>query len=92
MSSSTPAMIVSGIPYAVTEVEGAEPSALDDFTGEVTMHAQGPTGDHEISGSGEHEHHGAVRVHEKHNHGTGKDVRVWTVSAEPGGDGFVAAG
>lgn len=85
-------MIVSGVPYAVTDVEGQEPSHLADFTGQVTMHTEGPTGQHEVSGSCEHEHDGAVRVHQKDHHGTGKDVRVWTVSPATDHEGFVAAG
>jgi hypothetical protein len=92
MTDTTPAMIVSGVPYQVTEVEGNPPATLEQFAGPITMHAQGATGDHEIFGSGEHVHEGTVRVHEKDHHGTGKDVRVWTVSPAPEDDGFVAAG
>ncbi|WP_186816603.1 hypothetical protein [Cellulomonas aerilata] len=92
MTSSRPAMIVSGVPYAVTELEGKEPATLEAFAGPITMHTQGSTGDHEICGDGEDVHDGVVRVHEKDHHGTGKDVRVWAVSASPDEDGFVAAG
>lgn len=90
MTDTTPAMIVSGVPYRVTGVEGQAPSALEEFSGSVTMQTHGPTGDHEVSGAGEHEHDGAVRVHEK-DHG-GKDVRVWTVSPALDREGFDAAG
>lgn len=92
MTNSTPAMIVSGVPYEVTEVEGRTPSTLEEFAGDVTIHTQGPTGDHEVSGAGEHPHDGAVRVHEKDHDGTGKDVRVWTVSPAPDREGFDAEG
>jgi hypothetical protein len=92
MSSSDPAMIVSGVPYDVTGVDGRPPSTLEEFTGPVTMHTHGPTGDHEISGAGEHPHDGTVRLHEKDHHGTGKDVRVWTVTPAPDRKGFDAAG
>lgn len=92
MKQSTPAMIVSGVPYEVTELEGGAPATLAEFGGAITMTAHGPTGDHEVNGSGEIEHDGAVRVHEKDHEGTGKDVRVWTVTPTPDHDGFVAAG
>lgn len=92
MTSDTPDMIVSGVPYVVTDVEGDEPSTLESFVGQTTMHTQGPTGEHEVSGSGEHEHDGAVRVHEKDHDGTGRDVRTWTVSPDPDHEGFVAVG
>lgn len=90
MTDSTPSMIASGVPYGVTDVEGHTPASLDEFTGQVTMHAHGPTGDHEVAGSGQEEHDGSVRVHEKDHHGTGKDVRVWTVSPAADGEGFDA--
>ena len=83
-------MIVSGVPYEVTGVQGEVPVALSEFAGDVTMTTHGPTGDHEVCGAGEDMHDGAVRVHEKDHGGTGKDVRVWTVS--PTDDGFVAEG
>lgn len=92
MSSPTQSMIVSGVPYLVTTVGGKPPVTLSEFAGEVTVQLHGPTGAHTISGSGEHEDQDTVRLHEKDHEGTGKDVRVWTVS--PGMDrlGFVAAG
>ncbi len=92
MSSPTQPMIVSGVPYLVTKVGGRPPVTLAEFTGEITMHLHGPTGAHTVSGSGEAADDDSVRLHEKDHEGTGKDVRVWTVS--PGLDrlGFVAAG
>ena len=92
MTSSTPDMVVSGVPYEVTGVEGRMPSTLEEFEGPVTMHTHGPTGDHEVAGAGEHPHDGAIRVHEKDHDGTGKDVRVWTVSPALDREGFDAAG
>lgn len=92
MTESTPSMIASGVPYEVTEVEGGSPSTLDQFVGDVTMSTHGPTGNHDVCGAGERPHDGAVRVHEKDHHGTGKDVRVWTVSPAPGREGFDAEG
>lgn len=92
MTDTTPAMIVSGVPYEVTGVAGQAPSTLDEFAGPVTMQTQGPTGEHEVLGAGEHPHDGAVRVHEKNHGGTGKDVRVWTVTPALDRDGFDAAG
>ncbi len=92
MTRPQPDMIVSGVPYEVTTVDGQAPVALSDFAGAVTMTTHGPTGDHEVSGSGGAERDGTVRVHEKDHAGTGKDVRVWTVSSEADDDGFVAEG
>jgi hypothetical protein len=92
MKRPAPAMIVSGVPYEVTEVDGQEPVELSEFAGDLTMTAQGPTGEHEISGSAERVRDGAVRVHEKDHEGTGKDVRVWTVAPADDHDGFTAAG
>lgn len=90
MTDTTPAMIVSGVPYAVTGVEGRTPTSLEEFEGQVTIHTHGPTGDHDVTGSGELAHDGTVKLHEKHDHGTGRDVRTWTVSPAPDGDGFDA--
>ena len=92
MTDATPAMIVSGVPYEVTGVDGRTPFTLEEFAGPVRVHTHGPTGDHEVCGAGEHPHDGVVRVHEKDHDGTGKDVRVWTVSPAPDREGFDAAG
>ncbi|MEE6272399.1 hypothetical protein [Georgenia wangjunii] len=92
MTSSTPGPIVSGVPYEVTDLGGQAPSTLEEFAGPVTMHTHGPTGDHEISGTGEQPLDGAVRLHEKDHEGTGKDVRVWTVRSATDREGFDAAG
>lgn len=97
MSSTTPTMIVSGVPYLVTEVGDQAPVALADFAGDVTVRLNGPTGDHTVSGCGEPGDDHTVRLYEKDHEGTGKDVRVWTVTSGvdgPGfhGPGFVATG
>ena len=87
-AGTTPAMVVSGVSYVVTEVDGHAPGALADFVGAVTFLAQGPTGRHDVSGAGA-EVDGAVRFHEKASDGAGKDIRVWTVAPSSEG-GFVA--
>ena len=92
MTHSTPPMIVSGVPYQVTEVDGRRPETLAEFGGPVTMTACGPTGEHRICGAGEHVHGDTVRVHEKFDEGAGKDVRVWTVFPDPEHDRFMAEG
>ncbi len=88
MTATTPEPVVSGLPYAVLEVDGHEPRAIADFAGVATFTLAGTSGRHVIAGEGEvidiH-----VRVHEKAGVG-GKDVRVWTVRAVEGG-GFVAS-
>jgi hypothetical protein len=92
MTPNEPSMIVSGVPYEVTEIDGKPPVDLSEFDGPVTMMATGPTGEHSIAGAGEHVHGDTVRVHEKFDDGAGKDVRVWTVSPDPEGDRFIAEG
>jgi len=92
MTHPQPPMIVSGVPYEVTEVDGKPPVALSELEGPVTMTAGGPTGEHCIHGAGEHVHGDTVRVHEKFDGGLGKDVRVWTVKPDPARDRFIAEG
>ena len=88
--TTPPALVVSTAAYAVTQVEGQAPTALNEFVGTVTLVAQGPTGEHQVCGEGGEAHDGTVRFYEKDDRGTGRDVRVWNVSVTPGG-GFVAA-
>lgn len=88
MTYTTPPMIVSGVEYVVTEVQGRPPADLTDFVGVVTFVVEGQTGTHEVAGAGA-EHDGAVRFHQKDAQGVGKDIRVWTVKPGPGGR-FVA--
>ncbi|WP_024285150.1 hypothetical protein [Cellulomonas sp. KRMCY2] len=90
MTSSTPEMVISGVPYTVLEVEGRVPGDLEDFVGERQFVLDGPTGRHVVSGDGfVDDDDGAVRFHQKAPDG-GKDVRVWRVSPTPEGT-FVAA-
>ncbi len=88
MTATTPEPVVSGVPYAVLDVDGREPRELAEFTGEVRFALAGKTGRHEVVGLGQ-ELDGHVRFHQKATPG-GKDVRVWSVRAVDGG-GFVAS-
>ncbi|WP_127125798.1 hypothetical protein [Georgenia sp. SYP-B2076] len=88
MTSSAPETVISGVPYAVTEVNGHAPGDLDEFLGLTTFVVAGRTGRQVIDGEGAAVQD-AVRVHQKHSHGTGKDVRVWRVYRAPDA-GFVA--
>ena len=88
MSSFTPTMIVSGVSYEVLAVGGQPPTTLADLAAASSFTLQGPTGRHEVHGSGA-EHDGRVRFHEKADAGSGKDVRVWTVHQTEAG-GFCA--
>lgn len=88
MTSSTPEMVISGVPYAVVEVDGRAPDGLARFVGERRLVVEGQTGRHEVSGDGFVDDEGTVRFHEKAPDG-GKDVRVWKVSSTPEG-AFVA--
>ncbi|WP_298460090.1 hypothetical protein [uncultured Cellulomonas sp.] len=84
---TSPEPVISGVPYPVTEVDGAPAQALSAFVGavEITIDKRGTP--YVIEGEGR-ERGDLVRVHEKNGKG-GKDVRVWSVSAAPDG-GFVA--
>jgi hypothetical protein len=75
--STSPQPVVSGVPYPVTEVNGAPASGLSDFVGTVAFEIDRDGAPYLIDGEGR-ERDGAVRVHEKNGPG-GKDVRVWRV-------------
>ncbi|WP_129338503.1 hypothetical protein [Cellulomonas endophytica] len=92
MTSTDALMIVSGTPYTVTGVGGRTPTGPGDFAGAVTVTVHGATGEHEVAGTGVEQPDGTVRLYQKDHHGTGKDVRVWTVTPDPSSGGFVAAG
>lgn len=77
--------IVSGQDYSVDEVHGRPVTGLDDFAGETTFLVTRGTHRHEVMGQGTLVD-GMVLVHEKAGaHGGGLDVRVWQVTATPGG-------
>ena len=88
--ATPPALVVSSVAYAVTQVDGQTPTALNEFEGTVTLVTRGPTGEHQVCGEGVDAHDGTVRFYQKDHCGAGKDVRVWTVSVTPAGE-FVAA-
>lgn len=89
MTYGTPGIVVSGVPYVVTEVEGHAPTTLEEFVGERTFVVERNGSTYEVAGAGSLVE-GGVRFHEKVAGGHGKDVRVWRVtrssegySAEP---------
>lgn len=63
--TTPPALVVSCAAYAVTQVKGQAPTALDEFEGTATFVAQGPTGEHHVCGKGGNAHDGTVRFYEK---------------------------
>jgi hypothetical protein len=87
MSFTTPTTVPSAMSVRVLEVDGHEPTELQEFAGEVsfvialdppvlvrgTGRVDGPT----------------VRFHEKDVDHSGKDIRVWAV--RPGDDGHFVA-
>ena len=87
MSFSTPAAVTSGTPYRIVQVADAAPRDLGQFVGTTRFSIDLADG-YLVCGSGRLEGD-TVRFHEKDRGGTGKDVRVWTVSAVEGG-GFSA--
>ncbi|MDC7122426.1 hypothetical protein OMK64_12870 [Cellulomonas fimi] len=88
MTYPTPALVASGVPYAVRTVNDRSPSSLSDFDGVVAVAVEGVTGAHVIRGISVHAD-GAVRLFEKSEDGVGKDVRTWDI--HPGAPaGFTA--
>jgi hypothetical protein len=83
MTSSTPEMIISGVPYTVIEADGHQPRAMDDFHGTAHLVVDGPTGRHELLGEGAVVD-GDLRFHEK-TLGDGKDIRTWCVHQDDDG-------
>ena len=84
-STEPPALVVSCSAYVVTQVGGRPPTALEEFAGLTDFVAEGLTGSHHVSGQGGEVVGDTVRFYEKDNHGTGKDVRVWTVCRRDAG-------
>ncbi len=82
MSSDIRQTVISGLPYPITSVVGAD-ITLDAFIGDTEFTVDLKGEHHLVRGNGSlHGDH--VRFHEKDRLG-GKDVRVWHVSA--GADG-----
>ena len=78
MTYPTPALVASGVPYAVRTVNDRSPSSMDDFDGLVAVAVEGVTGTHVIHGISAHAD-GTVRLFEKSDDGVGKDVRTWDI-------------
>ena len=76
--------VASGLPYTVTVVSGHRPAALDDFVGEVSFTAVKDEQSCQINGFGGFAG-SSVRFYEK-DHATGRDLRVWQVTADDGRD------
>jgi hypothetical protein len=87
MTSTSPDLVVSGVPYVVLAVGGHAPRAVADFDGPAEFTFEGATGQYLVVGEGEVSATEA-RVHEKAGAG-GKDVRVWNVRRDDDG-AFVA--
>lgn len=88
MTFAAPDPVSSGRPHKVLSVGGAEPSALDQFVGEVGFTIGKDGGEFHIRGLG-HVDESGVRFHEKDLEHSGKDVRTWQVSQEAAGE-FIA--
>jgi hypothetical protein len=79
MTHFTPEPVISGWPYAVTEVAGRPPQTFDEFVhhGRFVIDRDGTP--YEVVGTGVLVEDG-VRFHEKDMGHDGKDVRVWQVT------------
>lgn len=80
--------VASGRPHKIISIADGEPSALEQFVGEVSFSVDRGGEVSEVRGLGSR-HATGVRFHEKDAAHTGKDVRTWQVS-RAGGGGFVA--
>ena len=79
MTFPAPISVASGCPYAVIDVAGHVPAALDDFVGEVSFTAVKDQQSCRISGVGGFAGD-SLRFYEKDD-STGRDLRVWQVTA-----------
>ncbi len=80
--------VVSGIPYAVSAVDGRRPFSLTDFVGAHRLQLTDDGHASVIEGLGLRTGPDAVTFAEK-RHGGGKDVREWRITGGPA-DGFRA--
>ncbi|MET0966937.1 MAG: hypothetical protein ABWZ02_11090 [Nakamurella sp.] len=76
--------VASGCPYTVTDVAGHRPAALEDFVGEVSFTAVKDDQSCQINGFGGLTG-SSVQFYEK-DHSTGRDLRIWQVTADGGQD------
>ena len=77
--------VVSGQEYSVQEVHGRPVTGLSDFTGDTSFTVTRGPHHHVVVGVGTVVD-GVALVHEKQGeHGGGLDVRLWRVTATPGG-------
>jgi hypothetical protein len=78
MSFPAPRPVVSGKPYQVREIGGHVPRQLSDFTGDKRVLIDLDGEEYTICGPGV-EVEDCVRLYEKSDEGSGKDIRVWVV-------------
>ncbi|MFS0701684.1 hypothetical protein AB6N24_17055 [Cellulomonas sp. 179-A 4D5 NHS] len=88
MTFAAPTAVISGVPYAVVDVDGRIPERLEHLTGRVEVTVEGATGRHVLRGEAA-ENGDSVRLHEKSADGSGKDVRTWRIGPDASG-GFSA--
>jgi hypothetical protein len=76
--------VISGSPYAITEVAGHTATNLDEFTGSTEFVIENGGRHHHVGGVGGARHDDQVRFYEKDVDHEGRDVRVWTISSGSG--------
>lgn len=79
--------VVSGVPHRIRSVAGRDATLLVQFLGEGSFTVDSGGTEYQVRGCGSHLD-GRVRFHEKDDDVTGRDVRVWHVTATD--DGFLA--
>jgi hypothetical protein len=84
MTFAAPRPVVSGKPYVVRSVRDRAPESLADFIGDTSIVVDLDGEDYTIWGPGV-DAGDWVRVYEKTDAGTGKDIRVWAVCPQPDG-------
>ncbi len=89
MSFAANGPVPSGQPFPIRTVNDHDPASLDDFVGASHFMVDALEPDRLVAGQGGRNGDG-VRFHEKDDGGTGRDVRVWTVSTDPESGRFTA--
>lgn len=87
MSFTTSDPVVSGHPYRVVFVDGAPPSALEQFIGVASFVIANDGAESQVRGQGR-AHGLTVRFHQKDADHAGKDARTWQIAEAD--DGFSA--
>lgn len=88
-SAADPPPIESGQLYTVDEVDGAPPSSLADFVGDVHLTLARNDRQFHLTGAGTPSPEGDIRFYQKNLAQHDRDIRVWSIVEQD--DTFVAS-